>query len=163
MSFFLKFTFWLFVLGAIVGWLLRGVFGRRAWNRRFRRAHDSLLKQWPSVEQQFLEAAAATGKPRGLAWKSSQFHDSALMTRDKATGDIYALVGITVAFEAVLGGGMEDVAAVSNLRCATALLEWRSGQWTTAGRILFNMEPHEAVAHYPEHLETIQEVKLPAA
>ncbi|QDU55622.1 hypothetical protein [Aeoliella mucimassa] len=160
---FLRFLFWFCLALAIVGWLLRGVVGRWLWSRRLQLASEALINDWQQVESNFLTAAAATGKPRGLAWKSSQFHDSALLCRDRATGDIYALVGITVSFEAVLGGGMEDVAAVSNLRCATALLEWRSDQWTTAGRVLFNMEPREAVEHYPQHLEAITELSLPSA
>lgn len=144
----------------VAAWLLRGVWGRSRWQKRLERGSEQLPRVWQSLEQQFLEAAAATGKPRGLVWKKSSFHDRALLARDCATGDLYALVGITIAFEAVLGGDMEDVAAVSNLRCATALLEWRDGQWCTAGRVLFNMEPHEAAEHYAKHLEAIGEIEL---
>lgn len=144
----------------VAAWMLRGVWGRHRWKRRLERGSEQLPRVWQSLEQQFLELAAATGKPRGLVWKESQFHDSVLLARDRATGDLYGLVGITIAFEAVLGGDMEDVAAVSNLRCATALLEWRDGQWCTGGRVLFNMEPHEAAEHYAKHLEAIGELNL---
>lgn len=153
----------LVALMLVAAWLLRGVWGRRRWRRQLERGSEQLPKVWQQLEQQFLESAAATGKPRGLVWKESRFHDAALLARDRSTGDLYALVGITIAFEAVLGGDMEDVAAVSNLRCATALLEWRSGQWCTAGRVLFNMEPHEAAKHYAGHLEAIGELQLPSS
>lgn len=148
------------ILLGIGGWLLRGVLGRRAWRKRLDRSRASLQAMWTSLEEQFLVSAAATGKPRGLVWKKSRFHDSATLVCDRATGDIYALVGITVAFEAAVGGGMEEVAAVSNLRCATALLEWRDRQWTTAGRVLFNMEPQEAANHYAKHLDPICNIAL---
>ena len=141
-------------------WLLRGAIGRRVWRRRYAKAASALERDAARLEQQFLQSAAATGKPRGLLWKKSQFHNTALLARDRATGDIYALVGITIAFEAVVGGGMEDVAAVANLRCATALLEWKEGRWTTAGRVLFNLEPREAVARYDKNLDPICEVDL---
>lgn len=146
---------------ALVGaWLLRGAIGRWRWQKTLDRARPALRRHSSELEQQFLESAAATGKPRGLVWKQSSFHRQALLARDLATGDLYALVGITIAFEAVVGGDMEDVTAVSNLRCATALLEWRQNKWTTAGRILFNMEPHEATQHYAKHLEPLGHVAL---
>lgn len=155
---------WSLILLAVAlfgAWLVRGAVGRRHWRKRLERARAALVRDAPALEAQFLEAAAATGKPRGLVWTQSSFHRQALLARDRATGDLYALVGITIAFEAVVGGEMEEVAAVANLRCATALLEWRQKGWTTAGRVLFNMEPSEAAKHYARHLEPIEQVPLP--
>lgn len=149
------------VVGAL--WLLRGMVGRRRWRWRYEKAASSLLRDASRLEQEFLESAAATGKPRGLLWKKSSFDSSALLVRDRATSDIYALVGITIAFEAVVGGGMEDVAAVANLRCATALLEWKDARWTTAGRVLFNLEPRETIERYDKNLDLICQVDLPEA
>ncbi len=141
-------------------WILRGVLGRRRWRRRYQRAATALRRQASQLEQHFLESAAATGKPRGLIWKSSTFHESAQLVRDRVSGDIYALVGITIAFEAVVGGDMEQVAAVSNLRCASALLEWKRNRWTTSGRVLFNLEPDEAIERYSENLDPVCQVVL---
>lgn len=143
-------------------WVARGAIGRRRWVRKRDKATRALPKQIQQVEQKFFEAAAASGKPRGLMWKKSSFHESAVLARDRATGDIYALVGITVAFEAIVGGDMEGVAAVDNLRCATALLEWKDNRWTTAGRVLFNLEPREAIERYTKNLDGISEISLPS-
>lgn len=159
---FYNFCLLAFVLLLVAAWLLRGAWGRRAWHKNLDAAIAALPRQWNDLELQFLESASATGKPRGLVWKKSRFHDHALLVRDRVNGDLYALVGITVAFEAILGGGMEEVAAVSNLRCATALLEWRNRKWSTAGRVLFNMEPREAIDRYAKHLEPIGELNLSA-
>lgn len=142
--------------------MLRGVIGRRSWRRRLEKATASLPSQAAELERQFFEIAASTGKPRGLVWKESRFDDTALLVRDRATNDLYAFVRVTIAFEAVLGGDMEHVEAVSNLRCATAMLEWREGRWTTAGRVMFNLEPDEAVDHYKQNLAAITELPLPS-
>jgi hypothetical protein len=157
---FVYFCFFTIVLLLIAAWLLRGAWGRRAWSNKLDAARAALPRQWEELELLFLESASATGKPRGLVWTKSRFDDRALLARDRANGELYALVGITVAFEAVIGGGMEEVAAVSNLRCATALLEWQGRQWSTAGRVLFNMEPREAVDRYAKHLEPIGELEV---
>ena len=44
--------------------------------------------------------AAASGKPRGLTWKQCEFHDDALLAYDRTSGEIYALRGATIEFEA---------------------------------------------------------------
>ena len=83
------------------------------------------------LQQEFLAAASATGKPRGLRWKQCDLDEGELFATDRANGDLYALVGTTVSFEAIPGGGMEDVEAVGNLRSATAVFIHRGGRWTT--------------------------------
>ena len=45
-----------------------------------------------------------------------------LLARDRANGELVGLAGVTIGFEAVDGGGMEEVEAVGNLRAATAIL-----------------------------------------
>lgn len=160
------FVFTISVLGClllVVGlWLLRGVFARRRWTRRVEKATKSLAAQIESLEAAFLQAAATRGTPRGLTWKSCEFDPHAVLVRDRNTDDLYALVRVTIGFEAVAGGDMEHIEAVANLRSATALLEWRDGGWTTHGRALFNLDPHEAVAHYRRNLEVITECPLTA-
>jgi hypothetical protein len=108
-----------------------------------------------SLEQSFFQAAAASGKPRGLKWKQCDFHEKPLLTRDRSTGTFYGLTGVTVSFEAIAGGDMEDVEEVANLRCATAVFVYRNGHWTTDGRVIFNLEPHEVLQRYHDNLEPV--------
>lgn len=115
-----------------------------------------------SLEQTFFETAAASGKPRGLKWKQCDFHEKPLLARDRSTGEFYSLTGVTVSFEAIAGGDMEDVQAVGNLRCATAVFVYRDGRWTTDGRVIFNLEPHEAVDRYRDSLEPLADQNLVA-
>ena len=133
--------------------------------RRWRAAQQQAKRQLATLEfadvreqlqRDFLQAAAATGKPRGLSWKDCQLHDGQLFATDRANGDLYALVGATIRFEAIAGGGMEDVEAVGNLRCATAIFVHRTGQWSTDGRVAFNLEPAQALERYQESLQPLE-------
>ena len=108
------------------------------------------------LQAAFLVAAAATGKPRGLSWKQCDLHDGQLFATDRVNGELYALVGATISFEAIPGGGMEEVEAVSSLRCATAIFMHRDGVWTTDGRVVFNLEPEQAVEHYEKSLQRLE-------
>ena len=153
---FSKLLFWGCLLLAVGLWLVRGIFGRWRSHRQVNQALRSLDNARPALEQRFFEIAASSGKPRGLSWKSCDFDEGILLARDLVTANLYALVRVTIAFEAIAGGEMEQVEAVGNLRCATALFEWKKGAWSTQGRAIFNLEPHEVIAHYPKMLERVE-------
>ena len=51
---------------------------------------------------------------------------------------------------------MEEVEAVGNLRCATAIFMFRDGRWTSEGRAIFNLEPAETLQRYEESLSPIR-------
>jgi hypothetical protein len=123
--------------------------------RRVERALRSFVRDRAKLESKFFQTAAASGKPRGLAWKSCAFQNGVLLARDRANGEIVGLVGVTIGFEAVEGGGMEDVEAVGNLRAGTALFTWNGRDWTTAGRAVFNLEPREVLERYRGNLDPI--------
>jgi hypothetical protein len=77
--------------------------------------------------------------------------------RDRASGDLCAFVGVTISFEAVVGGDMEEVEAVSNLRAATAVFRRTGDQWKTDGRAIFNLDPVQAIAHFQDTLVLVGE------
>src|SRR5262249_41036491 len=81
-------------------------------------ARRQFQQQREHLEAQFLPAAAATGKPRGLRWKSCDWSNDAVFARERQTGLLVALVGVTIQFEAVEGSDMEGLPAVGNLRNA---------------------------------------------
>lgn len=112
-------------------------------------------KQFEQLQASFFQAASSTGKPRGLIWKSCNFGEGVAFARDKATGELLALVPVTIAFEAVAGGDMEGLPAVGNLRCATAVFAFRDREWTTTGRAAFNMDPAETLNHFRHQYEPI--------
>jgi hypothetical protein len=107
------------------------------------------------LEARFFRLAAHSGKPRGLEWVRCDFDDDVIYARHRQSGELSAFVSVTIGFEAVEGGGMEDVEAVGNLRAATAVFRVERGSWATDGRALFNLNPAEAITYYQDNLELV--------
>ncbi|MFT5527057.1 MAG: hypothetical protein ACI9HK_005039 [Pirellulaceae bacterium] len=105
-----------------------------------------LRREW--LEARFVTLASQSGKPRGLAWVQCDFDDNICFARDRSTGQLHCFVGVTVSFEAIEGGGMEDVEAVGNLRAATAVFGYDGKEWGSEGRTIFNLNPDEAIEHF---------------
>ncbi len=141
-------------LALAAGWLWR------RWRAAQLQAQRQLARlqfadERAELEAMFLKAAAATGKPRGLAWEKCQLGDDHVFAVDRVTGELFAMVGATISFTAIPGGDMEDVEAVSNLRYATAVFVYRRGSWHSNGQAMFNLEPAQAVQHYEESLSLL--------
>jgi hypothetical protein len=136
------------------------VYAWRTWQRGRRRmeierAAADFARDRLKLQEDFRAAADVTGKPRGLRWKSCEFQDPVQLARDKANGELLGLVGATISFEAIEGGGMEEVEAVGNLLAATAILTWSGFDWTSTGKAVFNLEPHEVLERYRDSLIAI--------
>lgn len=114
-------------------------------------------RQREQLEAKFIERASISGKPRGLRWTEVTFDDDVVYARDRHTGRLKALVAIEVSFEAVEGGGMEEVEAVSNVRAATAEFLHDAGRWKTEGRVYFNLAPTATVKYLSSDLELVAE------
>ena len=121
----------------------------------FSRARREFHTQREYLEAKFLELASQSGKPRGLEWTHCDFQDDVAYARDRASGDYLAMVGVTIRFAAIEGGGMEEVEAVGNLRAATAVFHYAANRWRTEGRAIFNLEPDEAIRHFQSSLEMV--------
>jgi hypothetical protein len=120
---------------------------------RQRRAEFQIQRE--RLEAKFFEMASNSGKPRGLRWTDCSFENEITYARQRENGELCALVSVTIAFEAIIGGGMEEVEAVSNLRSATAVFRVVEGRWQTDGRAIFNLNPTEAIAYYQDNLSPI--------
>jgi len=137
----------------VLGWRPLRRFGRHV---HLERAREAFRLQRERLEAKFLQAAQASGKPRGLRWSDCDFDSDVLFVRDKKTGELAALVGVTVQFEAVEGSDMEDNPNVSNLRNASAVFYFQHGHWNTVGKAVFNMNPGEALEHFKNQFERVQ-------
>lgn len=124
---------------------------------RLARARRDFHRQREPLEARFIERAAASGKPRGLRWLDVDFDDDVVYARDRRTRMLKALVAIEVRFEAVVGGGMEEVEAVSRVRAATAEFLHDAGRWATEGRVYFNLAPSATVKYLSSDLELVAE------
>ena len=131
------------------------VAGRSRSRVQLRDAVSAFAGNLDSLAAELVQKAGAAGKPRGLRWKAVQLAGPPTYAVDQR-GALYALVGATISFEAIEGGGMEDVEAVGNLRSATAVFVHRHGAWTTEGRVIFNLEPGEALVRFDGQLEKIE-------
>jgi hypothetical protein len=143
---------------AISGVVIVGMARLRARRRRHTdmanaRSQFHLRREW--LEAKFLTEASNSGRPRGLTWCDCDFANGVTFARDRMTGELRALVAITVRFDAVVGGPMEDVAAVRNLRAATAVFRFNGESWVTDGRAIFNLSPDETIRHFQHELEAI--------
>jgi hypothetical protein len=142
-------------LFVVVAWLVWALARPALFARRVARALKQFAKQRQKLEHEFVTAAAGTGKPRGLSWKECGFQPSVVLARDRANGEFVGLVGVTIRFEAIEGGGMEEVEAVGNLRAGTAVFHWNGREWSTQGRAVFNLEPREVLERYGDSLDPI--------
>jgi len=102
------------------------------------------------LEFRFFVLAAQTGKPRGLEWLDCDFEDEVSFARDRHTGRLRAYVAVTIRFRALEGGGMEDNPNVDDLKAGSAEFRLDGSEWGTDGRVVFNLNPVEAIQYYRE-------------
>jgi hypothetical protein len=119
-------------------------------------ARRLFLLQREHLEAHFLRAANATGKPRGLRWVECDWEPEVVFARDVRSGELTALVGVTIRFEAIEGSDMEGLPAVGNLRNATGVFLFRGGRWQTQGKAVFNLNPGEAIEHFKGQYERVE-------
>jgi hypothetical protein len=110
-------------------------------------------REW--LEAKFLTLAAQSGKPRGLRWADCEFDNSVAFARDRKTRRFRALVGVSIQFEAVEGGGMEHVEAVAHRKAATVVFRLDGPEWEVDGRALFNLNPAQTIEQYNHELEVV--------
>jgi hypothetical protein len=118
-------------------------------------AQRLFARQREHLEWQFFQAASASGKPRGLRWKAIDWEPGVEFARERSSGQLAALVGVTIQFEAVAGSDMEGLPAVGNLRNASAVFFFHQGRWHTVGKAVFNLNPDEALAYFHNQYERI--------
>jgi hypothetical protein len=124
---------------------------------QFARARKEFRRHRERLEAEFFTRAASSGKPRGLRWTDCDFENDVTYARNRRHGTLNAFVGVTISFEAIEGGGMENVAAVSNLRAGSAEFVYVKNAWQTSGRVIFNLEPADAIAYYEDELEMVEQ------
>lgn len=142
--------------GAAIAMALRPIRAARRAEQMARIQRD-FHRQREQLEAKFIDRAAASGKPRGLMWSSVVFDDDVIYVRDRRKRSLRSLVAIEVSFEAIEGGGMEEVEAVSNVRAATAEFLYDGTRWCTEGRVYFNLAPSAAVKYLSADLELVAE------
>ncbi len=139
----------------LVVWLVWHPVRRFGREMKVERARELFRLQRERLQTLFFGAAAASGKPRGLRWKAIHWEPGVEFVRERRTGHVAALVGVTIEFEAVEGGEMEGVPAVADQKNASAVFFFHRGHWGTVGKAIFNMNPAEAIKHFEKQYECI--------
>ncbi|MFT5327556.1 MAG: hypothetical protein ACI8P0_005448, partial [Planctomycetaceae bacterium] len=119
-------------------------------------AIQNFRTQREQLEAKFFDIASRLGKPRDLRWLDCDWQDRVTFGREVESGLLTAFAAVEIRFEAVEGGDMEDVAAVSTVRDAAALFHYKDGSWGTGGRALFNMNPADALERLNDQYEPIE-------
>ncbi len=129
---------------------------KRQSRRDLERAFQEFKLRREALEAKFFQLAASIGKPRGLRWTVCDWKEPVRFVRDRSTGLLTALASVEIHFEAIEGGDMEDVAAVGDVRDASALFHYENGRWGTGGKALFNMNPETAVEKLEHQFEAVE-------
>ncbi len=143
---------------AVVVWCFRKPIRSRWRSQQERTAIDQFRLRREQLEAKFFDLASGLGKPRGLTWTQCDWQPDVCYAWDKQTGLLTAFVGANISFEAIPGGDMEDVEAVSTIRDAAAVFHYREGNWGTGGKALFNMNPQDAIVRLEEQFEPVQSI-----
>ena len=130
--------------GAIVATLLGVVlvlfYQRQTRRARLRLAKDLLHRRREWLEAEFVSRASAGGKPRSMVWENCEFEDAVSLARDRHSGQLRALVGVTITFTPADEHGLEDPDAHQLHRAATAVFRFDGTEWATDGRAIFNLD-----------------------
>lgn len=116
---------------------------------------ESFKLRRETLEAKFYDLATSLGKPRGLKWATCEWKEPVEFVRERDTGLLTAFASVEISFEAIEGGDMEDVAAVSDIRDASAVFHYADGNWGTGGKALFNMNPATAVEKLTHQFEPV--------
>ena len=144
-------------LGAVLAlFVLWGAIWTLRQRRQIKTAIPAFFPQREHLEAQFLQVASRLGKPRGLLWKSCDWDDQVVFAREVLSGKLNVLVAVTIHFEAVEGGDMERVEAVSLPRNASAVFFYEKGRWNTSGKAVFNLNPAEALEHFKGQYQQLE-------
>ncbi len=146
---------WVIAAGGLAVWFFIHQQQKRRLRDKLDQARVLFRRRREWLEAAFVTMASERGKPRELIWSDCEFDDAVSFARDRESGQLRALVGMTITFEAEEGGGMEDVEAVCALRAATAVFAYSGGTWSSEGRAIFNMNPQETILRYQHELEIV--------
>jgi hypothetical protein len=92
-------------------------------------------REW--LEARFISALGRVDAVESQRWETAQWHDEVLWARDRQSRHLLALV--CVHFDP------DPIDEFPGRRHATALFEFRKGQWWAEGNSLDEMRPDEAV------------------
>jgi hypothetical protein len=133
-----------------------------AWSEaRFAVTRRDFHRQRERLEAKFVSLGpVGDGGPR---WTDCEFDDDVAYARSRASGQLSALVAVTIEMEEM--GSMDDPSFLPDsssrgLRNATAVFYFDGERWDTDGRAIFNLTPTQAIHFYQPDLEMVAQELL---
>lgn len=114
----------------------------------YREAQHEFARRREWLEADFANIAPQASTPRGLRWESCEFQNDLVFALDRTSRKLSALISVLVKFEAIEGGGMDEVAAVANYKAGTAIFFYEAKKWQTKGRTVFNLSPEQTIGYF---------------
>jgi hypothetical protein len=131
------------------------------------------VKQRFHAQRERLEAKfvqlAARANPHAPRWADVMFDDDVAYVRSRTSGELSALVSVSIAIEGSQGVGTDGTGLASergtgsasgtpvgNLQAGTAVFRFDRDHWETDGRTLLNLSPGEAIRRLGD-LEIVSE------
>ena len=133
-----------------------GFYKRYRERARLRLARELLHRRREWLEAEFLTKASASGQPRRFVWENCEFDNAFSLARDRHSGQLRALVGVTIALAPIDEDRADGLETAVSQREATAVFHFDGTQWMTDGRAVFNLNPAETIQRYSHELELVE-------
>lgn len=141
MSWLLRLAFFVVIAVLVYAWLRRGLARTRSERRHLSAALTAFQRDRLRLAESFLAAGRAANEAQRERWRSCRLDEQPpRLARDLATAELVALAGVRVEGEPSEG---------------TAVFHWRSGRWTTEGRLAAGLTPGETLDRYRDTLEPV--------
>lgn len=137
-----------------VGW---GFTRRRLRRIRLAQARHGFHAQREWLEAKFIQRAAASTAPDTLRWADCTFDDDVAYVQSRSTGELSALVAVTIASETSDHEARGKTDAVGNLQAGTAVFRFDGQHWVTDGRAILNLSPWETIQRFHGDLQMVAE------
>lgn len=124
---------------------------------QFAKARKFFHTQREWLEAKFVHLASKQAKPESPRCSDCTFADDVSYVRDRATGELSALVAISIAMENPNSTAHNSGEAVGNLQLGTAVFRFDRDHWETEGRAILNLSPAEAIRFYRKDMEMVGE------
>jgi len=140
------------LLATMMAWAARRV-QRSARSTRLVCALRGFRLQREHLEARFVQVASASGRPREREWVDVQFEDEVTLARNRVSGQLHALVGMSVQFSS--SQDAFDNPYETEFCEATAVFYLDGQRWMTDGRAVFNLSPLETVYRFQHEMELL--------
>jgi alkylation response protein AidB-like acyl-CoA dehydrogenase len=125
---------------------------RRSWHTLLRQAQRDfhIAREW--LEAKFVQRAGMQ-----ISMAECTFDDDVAYVRSRSTGELSALVAVTIFTETSGPSSYVTGDAVGNLQAGTAVFRFDGHHWVTDGRAILNLNPHETIQQFQNDLEIVGE------